>query len=217
MIQVKDIVVQELSDAVNEQIDDTRLVCTHLSRELPNAYGSFIKVAGGAPRDWWFNQPARDVDIFIPYFGDYTNREYAELFGVGELVLLGNDDLGNMYGDTGIHRVYESLTYQTKFNFVIKRKDTNIYEFPTSLSRYAFLPPLFNVQATPRLFRSYGAALGEEMRKIFCRDRDFTPKEMKYLQKIWRKVPDYEILSDTEGLALAKEAGLANQEWRALD
>lgn len=36
-------------------------------------YGNAI-IAGGAPRNWWFNRPANDLDIFIPAPQDFTGK-----------------------------------------------------------------------------------------------------------------------------------------------
>lgn len=36
-------------------------------------YGNAI-IAGGAPRNWWFNRPANDLDIFLPAPQDFTGK-----------------------------------------------------------------------------------------------------------------------------------------------
>lgn len=208
-VRFKTLKVEDISEEVFSQIRQTQEMYQRVSRYYVTS------VLGGAPRDWWFNQRARDVDIF--FRGGFESVDfYANQFGI-PLVELGNEDLEGYGGNNRIFRVMESVGLATTFQFIILNGVPTTIDFPTSLSRYMYLPTTGGPEGLGDIVRSEGAAIGEEEKKIICRDRQFTPKEIRYLHKIWAKVPDYEIISDTEGLELAKEKRYVPQERRTLD
>jgi hypothetical protein len=196
-------------------------------RQIQALYPDSI-VAGGAPRDWLLNKTARDIDIFIyePDWGVLTGWDICwkirNELGFG-LNIMGNNEYDIAPGQRSLIHVFEGHKHTPfhpplKINIVVHNRSVQeVYKsFPTSLSRYWTFFHLDNGPARGVIFQIYMsnlAFLGEIKRIIYCRDREFTEGEKKYLQKIWKKVPNFSVLTDEEGFEHAREEGINTERW----
>ena len=108
-------------------------------------------IAGGAPRDWYFNNLANDIDIFYfheegKYCLDNIRRETAilkALLGVSSIDVVGlnsgkkkesdqhpEDDFNNYLKNPDIVNVFECVIDDVKFQFIqIKKQNVNVSTF----------------------------------------------------------------------------------------
>lgn len=66
------LVPDELTSENKKIIKKQKALAAELLERL-GSYGNAI-IAGGAPRNWWFNRPANDLDFFIPAPTDFTGK-----------------------------------------------------------------------------------------------------------------------------------------------
>jgi hypothetical protein len=173
-------------------------------------------IAGGAPRDWLLREPARDVDIFV-YEPSWERLQPAvikerleEILGIA-LGLKGTPEYDVPRERQGLLYVFEGVFHWGVFGLsgvqiIVHNIPVNeVYKsFPTSLSRYW-------IERGPIVYYSLLAWLGVFNRKIYCRDIEFTEKQRQYLMKIWRKVPEYAVVTDNEGYIDAEREGINTQ------
>lgn len=107
-------------------------------------------IAGGAARDWYFNNVANDIDIFYfheegKYCLDNIRRETAilkALLGVESIKVLGfnsargetdaepQDDFNNYLKNPNIVNVFECVIEGVKFQFIqLKKQNVNVSTF----------------------------------------------------------------------------------------
>lgn len=108
-------------------------------------------IAGGAARDWYFNNLANDIDIFYfheegKYCLDNIRRETAilkALLGVSSIDVVGfnsgkkresdqypEDDFNNYLKNPDIVNVFECVIDEVKFQFIqIKKQNVNVSTF----------------------------------------------------------------------------------------
>ena len=108
-------------------------------------------IAGGAARDWYFNNVANDIDIFYfheegKYCLDNIRRETAilkSLLGVENIKVLGfnsgggnsynnlpEDDFNNYLKNPNIVNVFECVIDEVKFQFIqLKKQNVNVSTF----------------------------------------------------------------------------------------
>lgn len=108
-------------------------------------------IAGGAARDWYFNNVANDIDIFYfheegKYCLDNIRRETAilkSLLGVESIKVLGfnsgggnsynnlpEDDFNNYLKNPNIVNVFECVIDEVKFQFIqLKKQNVNVSTF----------------------------------------------------------------------------------------
>ena len=107
-------------------------------------------IAGGAARDWYFNNLANDIDIFYfheegKYCLDNIRRETAilkALLGVESIEVLGlnsakgevdaepQDDFNNYLKNPNIVNVFECVIDEVKFQFIqLKKQNVNVSTF----------------------------------------------------------------------------------------
>ena len=105
-------------------------------------------IAGGAARDWYFNNLANDIDIFYfheegKYCLDNIRRETAilkALLGVGSLDVVGfnsgkdssepQDDFNNYLKNPNIVNVFECVIDGVRFQFIqLKKQNVNVSTF----------------------------------------------------------------------------------------
>lgn len=108
-------------------------------------------IAGGAARDWYFNNLANDIDIFYfheegKYCLDNIRRETAileSLLGVSNIDVVGfnsgkkkesdqypEDDFNNYLKNPDIVNVFECVIDEVKFQFIqLKKQNVNVSTF----------------------------------------------------------------------------------------
>ena len=108
-------------------------------------------IAGGAARDWYFNNIANDIDIFYfheegKYCLDNIRRETAilkALLGVSKIDVVGfnsgggnsynnhpEDDFNNYLKNPNIVNVFECVIDEVKFQFIqLKKQNVNVSTF----------------------------------------------------------------------------------------
>ena len=105
-------------------------------------------IAGGAARDWYFNNLANDIDIFYfheegKYCLDNIRRETAilkALLGVSNIDVVGfnsgkdssepQDDFNNYLKNPDIVNVFECVIDEVKFQFIqLKKQNVNVSTF----------------------------------------------------------------------------------------
>ena len=114
-------------------------------------------IAGGAARDWYFNNLANDIDIFYFHEGgkyclDNIRRETAilkALLGVGKIDVVGfnsgkmketdqypEDDFNNYLKNPNIVNVFECVIDEVKFQFIqLKKQNVNVSTFAYNMSQ----------------------------------------------------------------------------------
>ena len=114
------------------------------------ALDSCAIIAGGAARDWYFNNPANDIDIFYfheegNWYLDNVRREVAilkSILGVDNIQVLGfnpnkdtyefqpQDDFNNYLKNPNIVNVFECIIDDVKFQFIqLKKQNVDVSKF----------------------------------------------------------------------------------------
>jgi len=85
-------------------------------------------VAGGAPRDWCMNKPAKDIDVFMytpSHWGHTGTKELlSELFGVEVKSMERSDHTENYSQNPLIERVFDSMIDGEQVQFVCLNKSS---------------------------------------------------------------------------------------------
>ena len=77
-------------NSVEEEIEHQKYIADKILNTFPEKYYNVL-IAGGAPRDWYLNKPAKDLDVYIQTVMDENYREKEESL---DIVL---DSLGGVY------------------------------------------------------------------------------------------------------------------------
>lgn len=130
-------------------IEQQKQVAKKVLRKI-KALDSRAIIAGGAARDWYFNNLANDVDIFYfheegKYCLENIRRETTllkALLGVSNIDVLGfnsglgeveaepEDDFNNYLKNPNIVNVFECVIDEVKFQFIqLKRQNVNVSKF----------------------------------------------------------------------------------------
>lgn len=118
------------SPGVLEQMDKTDVLLLKLKDVLNNPL-----VAGGAPRDWFFNMLATDVDIFIDTQDIATLIEdIKSCLNISSVDVIHSEDLPEEYRSNYISAVLSFRFKYVKFQIIIKNTTENVLSsFPISL------------------------------------------------------------------------------------
>lgn len=99
-------------------------------------------VAGGAPRDWFFNNVARDIDIFIRNDEstlEELTKDINKVLGVqSELILSAN--LDKSYRSDALNGVINITYGNSKFQLIIVKPEITdvLHTFPCSISKISY-------------------------------------------------------------------------------
>ena len=166
-----------LSRHVKEQIDKTDAILNELKPFLVNPI-----VAGGAPRDWYFNVKGKDIDIFVdPQETTQLIEKITEL-GCTEITEQTGEDLPKQYRSNYITTVI-SFKYQREAIQIIVKNTTEspLVHFPCSLCLITYKD--FSINPTQEFLDSV------QLGKIDILDTC----NMKYIKKITKRFYAYEL------------------------
>ena len=166
-----------LSRHVKEQIDKTDAILNELKPFLVNPI-----VAGGAPRDWYFNVKGKDIDIFV------DPQETTQL--IGKITELGCTEITEQTGE-GLPEQYRSNYITTVISFKYQREaiqiivknttESPLVHFPCSLCLITYKD--FSINPTQEFLDSV------QLGKIDILDTC----NMKYIKKITKRFYAYEL------------------------
>lgn len=95
-----------------------------------------VQIAGGAPRNWAYDKPARDIDVFFRSFGRYngTAEKQLDLLGFkgGEYADVEKKKMGYPEGIKTIKNYKYFNKEQTEHidvQFIVLEKDVSIFKF----------------------------------------------------------------------------------------
>lgn len=122
-------------------IQSQKLVADKLMADLKQQFGN-ATVAGGAPRDWYFGDTARDIDVYVKLedtgvmFKSKSEYQADAIRGVTNLYLLKPKLLGKLdenYGDISDLKTFISvfeMTYEGNLINIIflKGKEQEVYD-----------------------------------------------------------------------------------------
>lgn len=130
------------SDLVLTQINTTDLLLDLLKDKLVSPV-----VAGGAPRDWFFNHTAKDIDIFVnPQNLTNLLRDLTEILNV-PLISKTTEELPEHYRSDYITAVITFKYNNIEFQIIIKNNTNDVLkDFPCSLSCISYSD--FNIKPT---------------------------------------------------------------------
>ena len=101
----------------------------------------FAIVAGGAPRDWYFEKEATDIDVFFYVSDRYnssTKEKLMQRLGLN-ITRLGGESLPKGYQlNPNIYSVYECLDYEIPVQFIMMMDEvwrSAVPNFPMSICK----------------------------------------------------------------------------------
>lgn len=156
-------------------------------------------VAGGAPRDWYLGNLAKDIDIYFFFRENSTRAQVKNLLTRSlklvspdvKLTILGYEGLqdhGEYTLNADLIAVFEADLLGQKFQFMEMRKPTFgvVENFPLSLCQAWWLGD--RVKCTKDFKRSVDS-------KVFYKTNELYMDGHKYLNKIRQRFPDYKYFS----------------------
>lgn len=166
--------------------------------ELVSYYGENVVLAGGAPRDWWFGNPATDLDFFIRIV---NGKKHKDKFVVEKFGAIEKKKNPNYEGNPLLEKVYEVSYSGVKLNFifintepidVIKAFPVNVsmvwYNFNNDFHQFSYL----------NLFK-----IGVEMNALIDMETD-TYKTNYYVDKIRNKFPGMDYYPSLESFVVGQ-------------
>lgn len=173
-------------------IEDQKDVADTLIRKL-RAIDPYCILAGGAPRDWYFDKPASDLDIFVQVIGAGASRFVKQLKALG----LETKSVGEKFEN-----------YKTNPNLVTVQEFNG---FPVSVQIIAVLEPTFKLLDTfpvsiskawytPERGCNYHEdfKLSVKTKTIFLTGSTLYGLKQVYLDKILNKFKDYKFEHDRD-------------------
>lgn len=172
-----------------------QMTITDKVMKMLNPISPHIIVAGGAPRDWYFDVQCNDVDIFF-YRPDlettYDTISTFKSIGLDILPLYPRGvDINSLVGhetyfiNPNIAHVYETEISSLKFQFVQMKEKTFrsvVPHFPLNMSRIWYKNGIINP--------TQDFIMGER-RKVLVKMGELYADGNKYIQKIRARFPDY--------------------------
>jgi len=139
-------------------------------------------VAGGAPRDWFFNKKAKDIDIFLP---PMDVQEIAsilkEKYNLVCIIKM-SEDIDETYRSPNLLAVIDFKYLNTDFQFIFQTQDLDpLTHFGCSLSLITY--DNFNIKPTQQFLRCI-----KNSTLIFLESCNAT-----YLKKNIKKFPNYSV------------------------
>lgn len=166
-----------------EQRDVTNLVL----RALAGLRFDDVVVAGGAPRDWYFNKPATDIDVFIHSVLPIASETFITLLAsVGvPCKVMEHEEITKSYANPHIDEVFEATLLNVKFQFILVNAPLKIVisTFPVNMSLIYYK----NGQVFP--YRSF--MIGVNHKALIRMTKGHGDRE-KYVNKIICKFPGYD-------------------------
>lgn len=144
-------------------------------------------LAGGAPRDWWLDLVANDLDFYV-YWGEHTTVGEDEMrltrLGFTPKRMQWNEQVLNYGTIPELRRVYEIDFKGEKIQVMVMSKPT----FTCVIDR-------FGVSVSKAWFKGESIRFNEEfllshLTKVCFLKDNYNAKET-YVEKITRKFPDY--------------------------
>lgn len=157
-------------------------------------------VAGGAPRDWYFNNQAQDVDIFLyrpdlntPYFVKQVFKSVGLPITTLDTSLM-EDGVGHgtYFLNPRISQVYEMMYSGLKFQFILMKEPTFtsvVPHFPLNLSRIWYKDG--DIHPTHEFLH------GVENKALIKLDELYADGN-RYVTKIRERFPDYQYYASVQ-------------------
>ncbi len=158
---------------------------------------SYAIVAGGAPRDWYFNRVAEDIDVFF-YENVTTEQTEKKLKKAGFEILRTNsgESLPNHYKmNPNLATVFDCLYEGEKIQFLKMNKPTFksvVPQFPLSICKAWYKNGKLCVDTDFKRAVKHNAIV---------KTNTLYANEHVYLQKILSKFPEYTYHESWESLA----------------
>ena len=153
-------------------------------------------IAGGAPREWYFNKPATDIDIFFYLENLRTIKsveDVIDLFQVKGLQItkMVHAEISENYANPDIEDVFEGVYFDEKFQFILCNKPPVevVHNFPVNMSRIWYKYGKFHP------FKTF--IIGAENKALIQMSEGYGNRE-KYMYKIIDKFPGYKFYSSWE-------------------
>lgn len=125
-------ITPDFSNTVKNQMLATDSLLATLEKVLTNPV-----VAGGAPRDWFFNYRAKDIDIFVDPVEDIVALSRlinSKIPTLSNLVVKTSDTLPEQYRSDHISGVISFKLSQLEFQIIVKSNtDHPFLHFPCSI------------------------------------------------------------------------------------
>lgn len=169
-------------------IDKQKKVATEILHKLECA-DPYAILAGGAPRDWYFNMEANDLDFYVhlqPATCGFENLRWERL-GLNLARIDWNDNRSEEYKCMKhLARIYEGVEDGVKFQVMVMREPT-----------FKSVVPMFGASVCMAWWKGDNVRLGQEFelshvfKTIFKKD-DYTAKE-KHIVKMKERYPEYKV------------------------
>ncbi|AUR87424.1 hypothetical protein NVP1101O_013 [Vibrio phage 1.101.O._10N.261.45.C6] len=151
-------------------------------------------LAGGAPRDWWFDSKANDLDFYV-YWGSHTtcaeDKRRLDLLGFEGYRLMSQNPLSELYGSIPeLRRVWE-IDYEGEYIQIM------VMSAPT----FNCVIPRFGCSVSKIWWKGYQLHpttefLASHHLKVNIIKGDYNAKE-SYVKKMASRFPDYEEYQET--------------------
>lgn len=172
---------------MSKEVEKQKLVANAVLDMLRTVDPSAI-VAGGAPRDWWFNKPATDIDVFF-YFRHDLHLGYITrvLYECGFDILYSKDDsnLPEWYKkNPNLRAVFGTRVDGVEVQLILLRNPTFgvVGTFPMSICQ------IWYKNGEIRTTNSFIKSVEE---KVLIKTNHVYSNGDKYIQKIREKFPTY--------------------------
>lgn len=157
-------------------------------------------LAGGAPRDWFFNKPAADLDFYIydahgnlnqTQWQERLNRTLLDVTPLGMIEGKGADEISEEYSSMqDLKYVFEGEHYGVKIQVMVMNKSTYhsvVGKFCMDTSKVWWKG--YNIVPTWQFLVAHATSTLR-----VCEDH--APKQ-RYIDKMQEKFPTYSVVSDT--------------------
>lgn len=180
---------------MESKIKKQKRICKHLITKL-NYLDSNVSVLGGAPRDWFIDQEAADLDIYVNTKQDLIEEFNKLNIECSDLVKKGKKELNNTKPSEDLNDDYLSwyVDYILEFkieNEIIQLIVTNI-PVDEVMSNFDLNISQFKYNGDDISYDKYAKIGMENKILIKLRQLGMDKKQLRYINKIKEKFNDFE-------------------------
>lgn len=173
-----------MSDKDNKLIEVQKEIAKSVLKDLEVIDPDCI-LAGGAPRDWFFNKPANDLDFYV-YVEQWQHARMGQRLnhlGYKDAIKLGHDD--------PTYKSLKALQEVWEFTHMGQRIQLMVMNKPT----FSSVLDHFNLDTSKAWWKGYGVRYDSEfilahMFKVLMVNADEPPKSA-YVDKMTARYPNY--------------------------
>ena len=173
--------IDTLLVSTQERIEKQKQIADEVLTKLHSVFPSAV-VMGGAPRDWYRQEPATDIDFYFQTNWNEPLESTLKLLGFDVKLI---EKSGNYAGNVGILSVWECEYNQEILQFIQTciTEDELLKTFPFGICKISYTK-IDGIKPSKNFLNCLD-------QKLLVKSSDLYADAHKYIQKIKQKFPDW--------------------------